>query len=307
MTFELLSLGTSAAIPANGRYPSAHILNINERLYLLDCGEGAQFQMAKYGVKRSKLHHIFITHLHGDHYFGLPGILTGWSLNKRTDPLDVYSPEGLRDIIATQVKWSGGKMEKMRYPVRFHEVDTTHSTLIHTNDDLTVHTLPLRHGIPCAGYLFREQPKPRRMLKSAIAQYEIPYAVIPGIKGGDDYTTPEGRIIPNALLTDDAPPARSLAYCTDTLYTPELASTLAGVDILYHEATFLHEAKARATQTHHTTALQAATLARDAGVGRLVLGHFSARYIDVQPLVEEARTVFPNTVAAQEGVSVGLE
>ena len=248
LPFDLTLLGVNAATPAFDRHPSAQVLCIQEHYFLIDCGEGTQMQMLKYGVKRNKINHIFISHLHGDHIFGLVGLLTSYGLNGRLAPLDIFSPAGLQEMIDVQVRYAGGGLP---YPVRFHEVNCSESAIVFENDQLTVRSIPLEHRVPTSGYLFKEKWRPRNMRPEKIQAYQIHFSEIPGIKAGADFTLPDGTVIPNAELTFDPPTPRSFAYCSDTRYTETIIPIIKGVDLLYHESTFCTEFKEQAELSMH--------------------------------------------------------
>lgn len=296
--FELTVLGSNSAMAAHGRHPSAQVLNLREHLFLIDCGEGTQMRMDDFAIRRSRIEHIFISHLHGDHVFGLVGLLMSYGLMGRSEPLHVYSPPGLRRVIEVQLQATDSELS---YALHFHETEPERHACIFQNQDAEVYTLPLKHGIPCNGYLFREKPAPRRMLKEAIARWQIPVEQIPSIKLGGDLTLPDGNIVANAELTADPLPVRSFAYCSDTLYDEALVPLLSGVDLLYHEATYCQSEQEQARKYFHSTALQAANIALQAGAKSLLLGHFSSRYGDLSPLLDEARSIFPNSHLATEG------
>ncbi|MCB0587230.1 MAG: ribonuclease Z [Phaeodactylibacter sp.] len=297
MRFELTLLGTNSALPAYGRFPSAQVLNVQERHYLVDCGEGAQIRMSQFGVRRSKIQQVFISHLHGDHIFGLAGFLSSMALLGREDPIELYSPKGLEEMVRVLFKYSGG----LSFPLHFHTLDTEKNQLIFEDKAITVHSLPLVHRVPSAGFLFREKERPRNMRPEKIETYNIHYRDIPAIKAGADYVLPDGRRISNEELTLPPPAPRSYAYCSDTAYHEPLASMIQGVDLLYHESTFCEDMREQAVLTGHSTARQAAEIARLAGAGRLILGHYSSRYKSLKPFLEEARAVFPNTELGDDG------
>jgi ribonuclease Z len=300
MQFEVTILGSNAAIPAYGRYPSSQIVNYNGNLFMIDCGEGAQFRMNKFGIKRAHLNHIFISHLHGDHYFGLIGLLTSFNLNWREHPLHIYGPAALEEIIALQFKHSN---TQLRYALHFHPTTDDKPAKIYEDQHLTVETIILKHRLPTTGFLFKEKIHGRKILAEKLEQYNIPHQVITDIKKGADFTTADGKTIANSELTQDPAAPRSYAYCSDTVYTDSFLEQIKGLDTLYHEATFIHEHAERAKETFHTTTRQAAELAQNAGVGKLLIGHFSARYEDLHPILAESREVFTNTHLAQEGVT----
>lgn len=296
MRFAVTTLGTGAALPARGRYPSAQLLNVRERLFLVDCGEGTQERLRRAQVNLGRIARVFISHMHGDHYLGLMGLISSMHLLGRTLPLDVHGPMELREVIELQLRVS---KTYLRFPLRFHAVAHQSGALVYGDDRVTVTELALRHRIESTGYLFRETPRPRRLLKEKVEM--IPHYARRSVKGGDDLMLPDGTVVPNAELTEAPTPPRSYAYCSDTAYLPDLIPFLEGVDLLYHEATFAESLLARAKETMHSTARQAATLARDAHVRQLLLGHFSSRYKDPDVLLAEAVEIFPNTLSAQEG------
>lgn len=298
--FEVQLLGTNSALPAFGRHPTAQVLSTDHHKYLIDCGEGTQMQFQRYGIRPGRMHQIFISHLHGDHYFGLIGLLTTLGLMGRTKPLDIFAPSGLEEIIRLQTRHAGGDPP---FKIQFHTLDTAQHQLIFENHHLTVHSIPLDHRIPTSGFLFREKPKERKMIGETIAQYSIPYHAIPKIKKGEDFMDAQGRRIANDVLTEDPNPSYSYAYCSDTRFKEDLIPIIAGVDMLYHEATFQSDLIAKTGPTGHSTAAQAAEIAKRAEVGRLILGHYSSRYEDIEGFAEEARAIFPEVVAGVEGES----
>jgi len=295
MTFELTILGANAAIPANGRHPSAQYLDVGREAFLIDCGEGTQIQMMNFRIKRSKINHIFISHLHGDHIFGLIGLLMSMSLNNRKTPLHIYSPEGLAPIIQIQID------KPLTYSLHFHTTNPTISEVLYESKTMLVRTIPLVHRAPCHGFLFEEKDRPAQMIKEKIIEYDIPYTAIPAIRQGADYQTVDGQHIPNSELTKAAPKGRKFAYCSDTMYSEAILPLIGGVDVLYHEATFMHDCLEQAKKTMHTTAFQAARIAEQAKVKRLIVGHFSSRYKNLMPLLKEAQDVFEATELAEEG------
>lgn len=298
MRFEVTILGSNSAIPAHGRHPSAQVLNIRDHHFLIDCGEGTQMRMDTFKIKKTRIEHIFISHLHGDHVFGLIGLMMTYGLHRRTAPLHIYAPKGIEELVRHQLQTT---YSETSYPIHFHITDTEKSELVFENNEVAVYTLPLRHGVPCNGYLFKEKRAPRKILPQALEQWQVPNDWIARIKYGADYITPQGNTVPNHELTCAPPAPRSFAYCSDTMYHEPLIPLLEGVDTLYHEATYLHNALDNAIRNHHSTALQAAQIAQKAGAKLLLIGHFSSRYGDLDPLLAEARTVFANTHLAVEG------
>lgn len=302
--FTLHILGCGSALPTGLHLPSSQILSLRERLYMIDCGEGTQLQMRKAGLKFSRLNSIFITHLHGDHCFGLIGLISTFSLLGRTATLHIYAPAELRPVLRLQLTTF---CYGLSFPIEFHAVDTTKKQIIYEDKALTVETIPLIHRIACCGYIFREKQSLPHIRRDMIDFYQIPLYAINNIKQGADWISPEGERIPNRFLINEAQSPRSFAYCSDTAYAPSIIPLIQNVDLLYHEATFGEDNKQRAKETYHSTATEAATIAQKATVGKLLIGHYSARYTDTTPLLEEARTTFPHTIAATEGMTIDIE
>lgn len=303
MKFELTILGSNAAVPANNRWLSAQVLNIQEQLFLIDCGEGTQFRMQEFQIRKNKIRNIFITHLHGDHIFGLAGLLTSMAMAGRTEPMTIFAPFGLEPMIQSIFQYS---YYKSPFPIDFQVVDTTKTGVIYENEVVKVTGFPLNHRVPCAGYLFQEQPFPKNIRPEKIKEYAIPFQQIKAIKAGGSFETIDGRIILNEELTLPALKPRSFAYCADTTYFEPILETIRGVDLLYHETTFMADMTEHATLSGHSTALQAGMIAAKAAVNQLVTGHYSSRYIDLNPILEEARSVFPNTVLGIDGQTYGV-
>ena len=301
--FELHVLGCGSALPTTRHFPTSQIVNVRDKLFMIDCGEGAQLQFRKSRLKFSRLNHIFISHLHGDHCFGLLGLISTLNLLGRTAELHIHSPKGLEDLMIPMLDFFN---RQMTYRVLFHEFGTKEAAVVYEDRSLTVTTIPLRHRMPCCGFLFAEKPGPNHILRDMIDFYQVPVYELNRIKNGADYVTPEGEVIPNARLTRPSAAPRRNAYCSDTIYLPSVTEQIKGVDLLFHEATFAEDAAPRAKETFHTTASQAARIARDAEVKKLLIGHFSARYDDEQVLLDEARAVFPNTQLAKETLCISV-
>ncbi len=301
--FEVTILGCGSALPTTRHFASAQVVNLREKLFMIDCGEGAQMQLRRSRLKFSRLNHIFISHLHGDHCFGLMGLISTFGLLGRTAKLHIYAPAPLDQLLQPQLDYYCAGMD---YQVEVHTIDTTRFAPVYEDRSVTVYTLPLRHRIACCGFLFREKPTLPHIIREKIDFYQVPEYAINQIKNGADWTTPDGEVIPNRYFTRPSEPARSYAYCSDTCYLPELQEHLKNVDLLFHEATFGKDLEKRAQETFHTTAEQAATLARDSQAGRLCIGHFSARYEDETPLLHEAQEIFPNTILARENLTLKL-
>lgn len=296
--FEVLVLGSSSATPMYGRHPTAQLVNANEQLYLIDCGEGTQMRLSRFGVKLNRIKAIFISHLHGDHYLGLMGLLSSMHLMGRKTALHVYGPVGLRELIELQFLYS---QTEIRYPLYFHETTTDGEALLLENEAVTVHSFPLDHRIPCTGFRFSEKQKLPGLRVEDVQRIGVPKSFYKTLKAGHDYRASDGTIYPWRSLTIAPPSPRSYAFCSDTMDSGGYAKSIAGVDLLYHEATFLHEMEARAVETFHTTALQAGQIAQRVGAKKLLIGHYSARYRDLVPLLDEAQSVFPRTELAIEG------
>lgn len=301
--FEITILGCGCAVPTALHNPASQIVNIREKLAMIDCGEGTQMQMRLNKVGFQKLRNIFISHLHGDHCFGLIGIISSMGLLGRLTPLHIYGPQNLGELLKMQLRLF---CEGMEYAVEFHPVPTTEYQLIYEDRSMEVYTLPLKHRIPCCGYLFREKPTLPHIRREMIDFYNIPNVYINNIKNGADWVMDDGTVISNDRLTTPPSPTRSYAYCSDTAFKPDLQQYLDGVDLLYHEATFGKEREERAKITYHSTAEQAAIMAQSCHAKQLLIGHYSAHYTDVTPLLEEAKAIFPNTIAAHEGMKIKL-
>ncbi len=306
MTFEVTILGSNSAIPANGRHPTSQVLNFNERLFLIDCGEGTQMQFNRYKIRFGKIDHIFISHLHGDHFFGLIGLITSYNLNHRTAPLHIYGPKGIDEIINLQLSYCSRPTD---YEIVFHVFEAKNGAVVFEDKNMKVTSLEMIHRIPCSGFIFTEKFTEYNIKKEKIKEYSIPFDAIGDIKKGADLQLSDGNIIPNAELTLPLPKARSYAFCTDTLYNEALLPHLQGVNLLYHEATFDKNRAERALETFHSTSLQAGEIALKANVENLIIGHFSSRYHDgdLDSLLKEAQSVFPATKLALEGYTFQIE
>lgn len=301
--FELHILGCGSALPTTRHFPTSQILNVRDKLFMIDCGEGAQLQFRKSRLKFSRLNHIFISHLHGDHCFGLLGLISTLNLLGRTAELHIHSPQGLEELMKPMLDFFN---RQMTYAVVFHAFDTREPSVVYEDRSLTVTTIPLRHRMPTCGFLFAEKPSPRHIVREMVDFYGVPVYELNRIKNGADYVTPDGEVIANERLTRPSDPPRSYAYCSDTLPLASVVEQVRGADLLFHEATFVEEDASRAKETFHTTAAQAAAIAREAGVKRLLVGHFSARYDNEDLLLEQACAVFPETMLAKETLCVPI-
>lgn len=299
--FEVHILGCGSALPTTRHNASSQAIKIGNKQFMVDCGEGTQLQLRRYHIHFSFINHIFISHLHGDHCFGLIGLISTFGMLGRTAPLHIYADPKLEELMKPQIDYF---CKGMNYPLFFHNIDPTRQQTIYEDNTITVETLPLSHRIPCCGFLFREKPKKRHLIGDVANYYNIPTYMRQSIKDGADFITPEGEVIPNCRLTKEPDPSRSYAYCSDTAPCRFGCGVLDGVDLLYHEATFAESEKERAAQTFHSTARQAAQAAKDAGVKRLLIGHYSSRYDTADVQLDEAREIFPNTIAAEEGDTI---
>lgn len=302
-TFELLILGSSAATPTSTRNPTAQLLNIAERFFLIDCGEGTQIQLRRYKARFQSVNHIFISHLHGDHFLGLPGFLASMHLLGRKNELTIYGPKELEEVISVIHKYSDTYLS---YPVRFVATQAEHKELLWEDDKVEIYSFPLQHRIRTTGFLFKEKQLPRNIDKYKLEKLEVSISEIHKLKKGMDAMDNHGNMIRNEELTFDPPPPRSYAFCSDTRFFEELAGHIRDVDMLYHESTFLEDRLDRAAVTFHSTASQAAKMAVLANAKHLLLGHFSARYTELDDFLAEAKPVFQNVSLATEGRIVTL-
>jgi len=298
MKFEVTILGSASATPVYNRNPTAQLLNCNERFYLIDCGEGTQQQLIKFGFKAAKIDYIFISHLHGDHFFGLIGLLSSLHLNGRIKPLYLFGPPELKEILDIQFKYTD---TQLRYPINFTPLHTKHPEVIFKNNDVVVETIILNHRIPCTGFKFTEKKRLRKLIVEKLEKDQVPVNYYPMLKRSLDIDLPDGRRINYLDYTTDSAIPKAYCYCSDTKYDERYFSQIEGADTLYHEATFLHEMLERALETHHTTAQQAAEVANKVGAKRLLIGHFSSRYKTLDAILEEAKLGFDNTQLATEG------
>ncbi|WP_034893218.1 ribonuclease Z [Gillisia sp. Hel_I_29] len=297
---KLTILGCYAATPRSFTNPTAQVLDINNHLFMIDCGEGSQVELRRNKIKFSKIKHIFISHLHGDHCFGLVGLISTFRLLNRDTELHVYGPKGIKEIITLQLKLSSSWTN---YPLYFHELESKESQLIYEDDKVTVETIPLKHRIYTNGFLFKEKPGLRKLLINEAVERNIDVALYQSLKMGKDVVNNDGETIANHLVTTEPDPSKSYAYCSDTMYYPEIIPQIKNATVLYHESTFLEENKELAEPTKHSTAIEAATIAKDAEVKNLILGHYSTRYGSILPFKSEAETVFPRVQLADDGKS----
>lgn len=298
MSFKVTILGSSGALPAYGRHPASQLVEVQNRHFLVDCGEGAQMQLMRLQANFHRINHILISHLHGDHYLGLMGLIFTMHLQKRVNDLHIYSHRGLDEIITTHLRYSSSAPN---FKLIFHFLEKGVKEVIFEDDVMTVEALPLNHKIRCSGFIFREKPKQPRIDKNKLPP-GLPIQQIARLKRGEDVIDDNGIVVyPNAALTLPPRKSRSYAYCSDTVFDETLIPHLKGIDLLYHESTFMTNESSKALETKHSTSAQAATIAQQSGAGNLLLGHFSARYKDLSLLLQEAQAVFANTALAIEG------
>lgn len=301
--FRVHILGCGSALPTLKHNPSSQIVEIRGKCFLIDCGEGTQTQLRRSKIKFTRINAVFISHVHGDHCFGLIGMVSTFGMLGRTAPLHIYAPAGFSNIMKMQIDFFCKDLE---YEVVFHDVDTNANNIIYEDRSLTVETVPLSHRVPCCGFIFREKQTLPHILRDMTDYYKVPVSQFNNIKNGVDWVDEEGNVIPYTRLTTPSELARSYAYCSDTKYLPMLHECLKDVCVLYHESTYSKEDEDMAKMYFHSTAAQAAQVASDANVGKLVLGHYSARYEDENRLLEEAKNIFPNTVLSDEGLIIDV-
>ncbi|MBP7486298.1 MAG: ribonuclease Z [Parabacteroides sp.] len=301
--FEVNILGCGSALPTTRHLASSQVINLRDKLYMIDCGEGTQIQMRRMRIKFSRLNHIFISHMHGDHCFGLPGLISTLGMLGRNGELVIHGPKEIetymKPILSTFCR-------ELPYSVRFNHITPDVSELIWEDRSVSVYSIPLKHRLPTSGFLFAEKAKEAHIIKEMTDFYKIPVKDLPSIKRGEDFITSDGERIANARLTRPATPPKKYAYCSDTAYSEKIIPIIEGVDLLYHEATFTNEDAARAKETFHSTARQAAEIARKANVKRLVIGHYSARYEELHTLKKEAEEIFPDTILGEEGLTLSV-
>ncbi|MGC9151057.1 MAG: ribonuclease Z [Microbacter sp.] len=300
---KLTILGCNSALPAINRFQTSQILHFREKKFMIDCGEGAQIRLRQQNIKPSRLNHIFISHLHGDHVFGLIGFISSLGMLGRTADLEIHAHPDLEKLLQPQIDYY---CSEINFKVLFHPLNPRKHALIYEDKSLNVYSLPLKHRVPTCGFLFEEKEKPRHMIRAMIDQYHIPLNKIPDIKLGANFITQDGEEIPNDQLTQSAEKPKKYAYCSDTAFSKRLIPWIKEVDVLYHEATFLHADIVRAKATGHSSALQAAEIACEANVGQLIIGHYSARYDNIEALLAEAQTIFPHTILAYDGLNLNI-
>ena len=299
MSFKLTILGCNSAVPTKERHPTAQLLNANERFFLIDCGEGTQVRLKEYQLNFQRINHIFISHLHGDHYFGLIGLITSMHLLGRNKDLHIYAHPELKAIIDLQLSASN---TELHYPLFFHPISEANEQVLYEDEKISICNVILNHTIKCSGFIFKEKKSKRKIIKAIIEQYNIPFDKYNGIKEGADWIANSGEIIKNNEITVESTPAHSYAFCTDTIYNAALIEKIKGIDLLYHEATFKKDLADRAKKTGHSTTLEAATIAKKAVVKNLLIGHFSKRYRNLDELLAESKDTFKNTLLSKSGL-----
>lgn len=303
MSFSVTILGSSAATPTSKRYPSAILVNMNFTHFLMDCGEGTQIQLRRSKIKLQKIKHICISHLHGDHFFGLIGLISTFHLLGRKEDLNIYAPAPLEEILEVQLRAS---QTQLNYTINFHPTNPEEPEIVYETDDCLVKSFPLDHRIETTGFLFAEKQKPRKLKKSFLFFEDLKVEDIVKIKDGSDFVSKSGKVYPNDEITEDPAQPRSFAYCSDTRYFEPVVENIKNVDVLYHEATFMEDLKHVAHEKYHSTAMEAASIAKKANVDKLIIGHFSARYRELDDMFKEASAVFKNTILAEDGATIEL-
>ena len=304
MSFKLTVLGCSSAIPTIDRNPTAQLLNVNERFFLIDCGEGTQVQLRKFQLSFQRINHIFISHLHGDHYFGLIGLISSMHLLGRKKDLHIHAHAELKEIIDLQLLASN---TELNYPLFFHPIPDIDEGILFEDDNIKVSNIILDHSIKCSGFIFTEKRSKRKIVKSEVEKFHVPYDKMKSLKNGADWINGKGEVIPNEKLTIKNSKPHTYAFCSDTRYDAELASKIKKVDLLYHETTFKKDLEERAYQTGHSTTLQAASIARKAEVKNLLIGHYSQRYKDFEELSEESKEIFNKVLISYSGLEIDFK
>ncbi|MCK5168818.1 MAG: ribonuclease Z [Bacteroidales bacterium] len=304
MTFELTILGSSSAVPTSKRNLTAHVLNVHERFFLIDCGEGTQIQIRKNKIRFGKINHIFISHLHGDHIFGLFGLISTFNLLNRDKDLHIYSHPELESILSRHIEYFE---RTISFKIVYHHLKPKKNEIIYEDEKVIVETIPNKHRVPACGFKFTEKRHLRNLRKNVVEKYVIPISKIRSVQEGDDFINDNNEIITNEKLTLPPYNTRSYAYCTDTAYSEKIIPLIKDVDLLFHEATFGMDMKHLAKTTYHSTSEDAALIAKKANIGKLIIGHFSARYKDVGIIINEARKIFPNTLSAEDGEKHSIE
>lgn len=301
--FSVTVLGSSSAIPTSSRFPSAQVVAHNHQLFLVDCGEGTQIQLRKNQIRFSKINHIFISHLHGDHFFGLIGLISTFNLLGRKTELHIYAEDKIKQVLEMQLEVSG---TVLNFAISYHSLLYDGLVMLYEDKHLEVYSFPLVHSVPTCGFLFKEKPNPRKIKKEMLDKYSIPDSFFALLKQGEDFVTDSGERIPNDFLTTAGKASRSYAYCSDTAYAEYLTAYILGVDLLYHETSFMEDMRKVAEEKKHATTLDAGRIANLVQAKKMIIGHFSARYKEPELLLNETRGVFPNTQLAVEGCKIDV-
>ncbi|CAI8282368.1 MAG: Ribonuclease BN [Cryomorphaceae bacterium] len=304
MSFKLTILGCNSAVPSVERHPTAQLLNANERFFLIDCGEGTQVRLRQYQLNFQRINHIFISHLHGDHYFGLIGLICSMHLLGRNKDLHIYAHQQLKAIINLQLLASN---TELNYPLFFHPISEDNDQVLYEDEKISISNVILDHTIKCSGFIFKEKKSKRKIIKDKIEQFNIPFDKYNGIKEGADWIADSGEVIKNKEITVENTPVHSYAFCTDTIYNEGLIEKIKGIDLLYHEATFKKDLADRAKETGHSTTYEAATIAKKSAVKNLLIGHFSKRYKNLDELLIESKVEFKNTYLAKSGLVLDFD
>lgn len=301
---KITILGCYAATPRSFTNPTSQVLEIKNHLFLIDCGEGTQVQLRRNKIKFSKIKHIFISHLHGDHFYGLVGLVSTFRLLNRESELHIYGPKGIKEIITLQLKLANSWTN---FPLIFHELTSKNPELLFEDSKISVSTLPLKHRVYTNGFLFKEKEGDRKLLIDKAEEFNIDFSLFKSLKKGKDVVSEDGKLIPNHLVTADPPPPKSYAFCSDTVFDMDLVPMIKKITVLYHESTFLEDQKELAFPTKHATAKQAAIIAREAGVEKLILGHYSTRYDNIELFRSEASEIFQDIILADDGKEITVE
>ena len=301
MSIKLHIIGSGSALPTKDNFPTSQMLEMRDKQFMIDCGEGTQIRLKQMKLKTNRLGHIFISHLHGDHCFGLIGLISTFGMMNRTADLHIHAHPDLERILEPQLKYF---CTESPFKIIFHPINPALNELIYEDRSVEIYTIPLKHRVPCCGFLFKEKQGARHIKREMLDFYNVPVSQIGNIKNGDDFVTNDGEIIPNDVLTNAPTPSFSYAYCSDTAYDEKILPIIKNVDLLYHEATFADDEKLRARQTMHSTAHQAAEIAKKAEVKKLVIGHYSARYANKNILLKEAKEIFKNTSLSEDMMTI---
>lgn len=298
---KITILGNNSALPAYGRFPTAQVIEMNEQLFLMDCGEGAQMRMQQFGIRHMRINHIFISHMHGDHFYGLVGYISSLSLWGRQKEMYLFCPADIKKVLESQLKWALG------FEIIYRIIEEGERAVLVNDDKFEISCFPVYHSVPTHGFKFSEKKRKRILLPEKVREYEIPAYFYKNLCNGEDYAAMDGRFVKNELVTLPGHHGKVYAYCADTRYAPEICPDIMCADLIYHESTYLENDQQKATERFHSTAKEAAAIAKEAQVGQLLLGHFSSKYKELEPFLEEAKPVFENVELALEGMEFELQ